>query len=112
MTLFENPFYILGATPRDTKQRIMELAREKSLTLDPDIVNEARDILINPRRRIAAEVAWLPMITDDKIEKIFTSIECNRVGFYMTQGLFTNQFFITKNHSENIKHKAYTGESL
>lgn len=62
MDLFKNPFHILGATPRDNRHRIMEIAEEKSLLSDADECMEARSILINPRRRIAAEVAWLPGI--------------------------------------------------
>ena len=62
MDLFKNPFHILGATPRDDRHSIMELAEERSLLSDADACMEARSILINPRRRIAAEVAWLPGI--------------------------------------------------
>ena len=60
MDLLKNPFHILGATPRDNKHRIMELAEEKSLLSEPDECMEAQAILIAPRRRISAEVAWLP----------------------------------------------------
>ena len=60
MDLLKNPFHILGATTRDNRHSIMELAEERSLLLDPDECMEARSILIHPRRRISAEVAWLP----------------------------------------------------
>ena len=33
MDLLQNPFYILTASPRDNRQRIMELADERSLLL-------------------------------------------------------------------------------
>lgn len=62
MDLLKNPFHILGATTRDDRHSIMDLAEEKSLLLDPDECMEARSILINPRRRISAEIAWLPGI--------------------------------------------------
>ena len=62
MDLLKNPFHILGATTRDDRHSIMELAEERSLLSDADACMEARSILINPRRRIAAEVAWLPGI--------------------------------------------------
>lgn len=62
MDLLKNPFHILGATTRDNKHSIMELAEERSLLSDADECMEARSILINPRRRISAEVAWLPGI--------------------------------------------------
>ena len=60
MDLLKNPFHILGATTRDNRHSIMELAEERSLLLDTDECMEARSILTNPRRRISAEVAWLP----------------------------------------------------
>ncbi len=62
MDILKNPFHILGATTRDDRHSIMELAEERSLLSDPDECMEARSILTNPRRRISAEVAWLPGI--------------------------------------------------
>ena len=62
MDLLKNPFHILGATTRDNRHRIMELAEECSLLTDADECMEAQSILTNPRRRISAEVAWLPGI--------------------------------------------------
>jgi hypothetical protein len=55
-----NPFWVLGITPRDSSQRIVEVANEKSVTLDSDLCAKARATLTNPRNRIAAELAWLP----------------------------------------------------
>ena len=60
MDILQNPFRILGATTRDNRHRIMELEEERSLLSDPDECRAARDTLINPRKRISAEVAWLP----------------------------------------------------
>ena len=54
MNIFDNPFYILSATTRDNKQKILELAQEKSLILEPAIVIEARNTFTNPRIRITA----------------------------------------------------------
>jgi len=58
-TLHQNPFWILGATPRDSKQRIGELAEERSLIVDAAACQKARSDLINPRTRLSAEVSWL-----------------------------------------------------
>ena len=74
MDLFENPFYILGATPRDNRQRIVELAEERSLVLNPEICNKARADLLHPRKRIAAEVTWLPGVGPNKANKLVESI--------------------------------------
>ena len=59
MDLLKNPFYILTATPRDSRSRIMELANERSLMLDSNECMNARSDLTNPRKRLSSEVAWL-----------------------------------------------------
>ena len=62
MDILQNPFGILGATTRDNRHRIMELEEERSLLLDPDECRAARETLINPLKRVSAEVAWLPRV--------------------------------------------------
>lgn len=59
MDLLSNPFQILGASLRDDRQRILELADDMSLVNDPDICMEARAELTNPRKRLKAELAWI-----------------------------------------------------
>ena len=75
MDLFKNPFYILEATPRDDRYRIIELAEEKSLLSDADACVEARAILITPRRRVSAEVAWLPGVDPSFYGLLFRYLE-------------------------------------
>ena len=59
MDIFQNPFYLLVATTRDNRHRILELAEERSLSSDPDVCMAAGKTLTHPRDRVAAEVAWL-----------------------------------------------------
>lgn len=56
-------FGILGATTRDDRRRIVELAEEKSLILDSDVCTKSRSDLTNPRIRLSVEIAWLPGIS-------------------------------------------------
>jgi hypothetical protein len=70
MDLFQNPFHILSVTPRDNKQRIMELADERTLSLDPSECIQARSDLTNPRKRLAAELAWLPGISPKRVNNL------------------------------------------
>jgi len=58
--LHRTAFGILGATTRDNRRRILELAEEKHFSLDTEICAKARSDLTNPRNRLAAELAWLP----------------------------------------------------
>jgi len=58
--LHRTAFGILGATTRDNRRRIVELAEDKHLSLDTETCTKARSDLTNPRNRLAAEMAWLP----------------------------------------------------
>jgi hypothetical protein len=75
MDLLQNPFYILKASPRDNRRRIMELADERSLLLDSSECMEARSELTNPRKRLSAEVAWLPGIGPKRAGELLSLIE-------------------------------------
>ncbi len=75
MDLLKNPFHILGATTRDNRHSIMELAEERSLLSDADECLTARSILITPRRRISAELAWLPGINQILINGFLNLLE-------------------------------------
>jgi hypothetical protein len=59
-SLKQSPFFLLGATTRDDRNRIVELAEEKSLLLDSDVCAKARSDLTTSRNRLVAEMAWLP----------------------------------------------------
>ncbi|WJW74702.1 hypothetical protein QVG61_09330 [Thiohalobacter sp. IOR34] len=75
MDLLENPFHILSASPRDDRRRIMELADERSLLLDSSACMQARSDLTNPRKRLSAEVAWLPGIGPKRAEDVLSILE-------------------------------------
>jgi hemerythrin-like domain-containing protein len=75
MDLLQNPFYILNASPRDNRRRIMELADERSLLLDSNECMEARSDLTNPRKRLSAEIAWLPGIGPKRAGELLSLIE-------------------------------------
>ncbi len=75
MDLLQNPFYVLAATPRDNRIRIMELAEERSLSHEAEECANARSELINPRKRLSAEVAWLPGIGPKRAGEILALLE-------------------------------------
>jgi hypothetical protein len=68
-TLEQNPFAVLGATTRDDRQKIVELAEAHSLTIDPDLCAQAREMLNNPRKRLGPEVAWLPGLSPGQADE-------------------------------------------
>lgn len=71
----ENPFYILAATTRDNRQRIVELAEEKSFEIDEDLCQKARSDLTIPRNRVLAELNWLPGVSPNKIALIISKLK-------------------------------------
>jgi len=74
MDLFQNAFYVLGATPRDDRRRIVELAEERSLHVDPDKCTRARADLLNPRKRLSLEVAWLPGAGPRRVAEVILAV--------------------------------------
>ena len=75
MDLLKNPFHILGATTRDNRHRVMELEEGQGLLSDPDECRAARDTLINPRKRISAEVAWLPGVDPETSAEVLRHLD-------------------------------------
>ncbi|WP_417535141.1 hypothetical protein [Methylophaga sp.] len=75
MDLFENPFYILGASTRDNRHRLAELADEQSLLYDSTESLDARSLLTNPRKRISAELTWLPGLSPAKAQDALSTIQ-------------------------------------
>ena len=87
MDLLKNPFHILGATTRDDKHRIMDLAEERSLLSDADECMAARTILTHPRNRISAEIAWLPGIDPERTDEILKRLETPDQNLHGNTGL-------------------------
>lgn len=87
MDLLKNPFHILGATTRDNRHRIMELEEERSLLSDSDECRAARETLINPRKRISAEVAWLPGVDPETSAEVLRHLDAPNQNFLNITGL-------------------------
>ncbi len=75
MDLLHNPFYILKATQQDNRHRIIELAEEKILLADADACITARTELTNPRKRVAAEMAWMPSASPERVYDMLLLLE-------------------------------------
>lgn len=77
MELAQNPFFILNVTTRNDRRRILEIAEEKSLLSDEDSVRGAAATLTNPRKRLSAEVAWLPGLSSKQIAEVMAVLDAN-----------------------------------
>lgn len=89
MDLSQNPFHILTATPRDNHARIMDLADERSLLLDAEECMTARLALTTPRKRLVAEVAWLPGIGPKRAEEILSLLESRPADIFAEDKLLS-----------------------
>ena len=87
--LHRNAFYILGATSRDDRRRIVERAEEKSLMLDHDLCQKARSDLTNPRARLTIEIAWLPGVSPRKAEQLARQVLQDPMSIRVESGLPT-----------------------
>lgn len=86
-SLQNNPFYLLGATVRDDRRRIVELTNEKQLELEPEVLQRARAQLTNPRRRLQAELGWLPGVAPATASQVVEDCLNDPGSSLPTQGL-------------------------
>ena len=75
MDLLKNPFYILGATTRDDKHRIMDLTMTQRLFSDSAECEEAEVMLKHPIKRVSAEIAWLPGVDPDRTDDVLKQLD-------------------------------------
>jgi hypothetical protein len=69
-SMHTNPFCVLGATTRDDRRRIVEMAEERALHMDGNICQKARSDLTNPRTRLSSEMAWMPGVAPRAAENM------------------------------------------
>lgn len=85
--LYENPFFILGATTRDNRNKILELAEEKSLEIDEELCNKARSNLTIPKNRLDAELKWFPGLSPKRTSIILEQLTNSKKSLLEEVGL-------------------------
>lgn len=85
--LHRNAFFILGATIRDDRRKIVGLAEDKSLEIDHETCQKARSDLTNPRTRLVVEMAWLPGVSPKKATLLIDQVLQNPMSIRMESGL-------------------------
>jgi hypothetical protein len=75
--LERNPFAVLGASLRDNRAKLMELAETRALTGIEDEVVAARAAVTNPRTRLSAEIGWLPGTSPAKVAALINGLRKN-----------------------------------
>ena len=66
----DNPFKVLGVSPIAGRRTIVGQAEEQALLQNADLIADARAILTNPQKRIAAEASWFLDCSDEEIDDI------------------------------------------
>lgn len=83
MNFKDNPFLILDASPRDSKRVLHDKAENKSFELPEDICRNAENILLNPKKRLEAELSWFPGISPKKTKELIEQVELDaKNGYY------------------------------
>jgi hypothetical protein len=85
--LQQNPFALLGVTIRDDRRKIVELAEEKSLSLDAEVCQKALSDLTSPRTRLGAEMSWLPGVSPNKAALLLAAMQSDPMSVRKETGL-------------------------
>ncbi len=72
--LAKDPFYILNIPVRADKGLIAEAADQQSLIYDADLCGSAMDKLLNPVRRLEAELDWFPQEDEETVRVISEAV--------------------------------------
>ena len=70
-----NHFFVLEVSPTDKRDTIISKAEEKAFFLEGNICDEAQASLLNPSKRLAAEMDWFCGCDDTTIANIFKCIK-------------------------------------
>ena len=107
MDLLQNPFYLLTTTQQDDLRKIMEISEKQVLLLDPDECMVARAELTNPRKRLGAELAWMPGIDPERVYDILMLLEASagnhRNRDKLTSIMLAGSLASTLSHLPNVQ---------
>lgn len=76
--LEQNPFYILEVSPGEKRASIIAKAEEKAFFSEGNECEDAQSSLINPARRVSAELEWFFGLTVNQQADIINSIQNNK----------------------------------
>lgn len=86
--LEQNPFYILEVSPNEKRASIISKAEEKAFFSDGNECEEAQAKLLNPEKRLTAELDWFCGVSIEKIADIYNSIsETKEISFDDLSGI-------------------------
>lgn len=75
MYFLENPFFVLNISCRVDRRAIVAACEEKEFILGSEICMNAQNNLLNPKKRLTAEMGWFIDADDAKIKDICECLE-------------------------------------
>jgi tetratricopeptide (TPR) repeat protein len=83
--LKESPFYTLRLSPRQEQAAIAAATEQAILdgTVDEAVAANAQQILLSPRRRLAAELSWLPGVPPSQIPFLLDGEKWEEAAFQL-----------------------------
>lgn len=79
MDIKNNPFFVLNVSCNSNRRDISAAADEMSFSQEPEAINTAQSILLNPAKRLSAELNWFPDVGDGQIDRIRNAIDSGRI---------------------------------
>ena len=77
MNFNDNPFFLLDASSLDSKEEIHEKAEDKSFELEEETCRNAERILLNPKKRLEAEISWFPGMSLGETHELLSRLREN-----------------------------------
>ena len=71
----ENPFAVLGASPQDPHELLLELETEMALFGEAQAAEQAVSALLHPQSRLEAELGWFPQTSAGEIRELLACLE-------------------------------------
>ena len=90
MIFNDNPFWILDASPRDSKRILHDKAENKSFELPEELCRNAENRLLNPQKRLEAELSWFPGISPKKAKELVEQVELDAQNGYYDSVFFSD----------------------
>jgi len=69
-----NPFWVLNASPEDTRERLIEKQRDMAIYGEEQEGEQALTALLYPQSRLEAEMRWFPNTNTEEIDKLLTYV--------------------------------------
>ena len=75
----KHPFWVLGASPKNTRQQLITRRSEAVLFGQEEAAEEALTALLHPESRLEAEIRWFPMTEATEIAALMRFVQQEKI---------------------------------